>query len=64
MEYFEEIAIKSSLLKRIMWLRNVFILWPNQENVLVLLGHVTSIKLFIQFTMGKENRRTNVLLGC
>ena len=40
-----------------MWLRyvdDIFILWPHQEDVQILLDHVNSIRPFIQFTMVKE----------
>ena len=40
-----------------MWLRYVddtFILWPYQEDVQILLGHVNSIRPSIQFAMEKE----------
>ena len=57
MEYFEEMASGSTSLKPSMWLRHVddmFILWPHQEDVQILLDHVDSIRPSIQFTMEKE----------
>ena len=57
MEYFEEMALGSTSLKPSMWLRYVddtFILWPHQEDVQILLDHVNSIRISIQFTMEKE----------
>ena len=57
MEYFEDIALDSAPLRPTMWLRYVddtFILWPHQEDVQVLLGHVNTIRPSIQFTMEKE----------
>ena len=57
MEYFEEMVLWSTSLKPSMWLRYVddtLILWPHQEDVLILLDHVNSIRPSIQFTMEKE----------
>ena len=57
MEYYEEMALGSTLLKASMWLRYVddtFILWSHQEDVQTLLNLVNSIRPFIQFTMEKE----------
>ena len=57
MEYFEEMALGSTSLKPYMWLRyidDIFILWPHQEDVQILLDHVNSIRSSIQFTMEKE----------
>ena len=56
-EYFEEMALGSTSLRPSMWLRYVddtFILWPNQEDVQILLNHVNSIRPSIQFTLEKE----------
>ena len=57
MEYFEEMALGSISLKPSMWVRYVddtFILWPHQEDVQILLDHVSSIRPSIKFTMEKE----------
>ena len=54
MEYFKEMALVSTSLKPSMWLRYIddtFILWPHQEDVQILLGHMNSIRPSIQFTM-------------
>ena len=56
-KYFEEMALGSASLKSPMWVRYVddtFILWPHQEDIQILLDHVSSIRPSIQFTMGKE----------
>ena len=58
MKFFEEMALGSILLKTSMWLRNAddtFILWPHQEDVQILLDHINSIQLSIQFIMQKEH---------
>ena len=57
MEYFEEMTLGSTSLKPSTWLRYVddtFILWPYQEDVQMLLDHMNSIRLSMQFTMEKE----------
>ena len=57
MEYFEEMALRSTLPKPSMWLRYVndtFILWLHQEDVQILLDHGNSIRPSIQFTKEKE----------
>ena len=57
MKYFEEMALGSTSLKPSMWLRyvdDIFILWPHQEDVQILLDHMNSIRPSIQFTMEKE----------
>ena len=57
MGYFEEIALGSTSLNPLLWLRCVdetFILWPHQKDVQTLLDHVNSIRLSIQFTNEKE----------
>ena len=57
LEYFEEMALGSTSLKPLMWLRYVddtFVLWPHQEDVQKLLDHVNSIWPSIQFTLEKE----------
>ena len=57
MEYFEDMASRSTSLKPSMQLRYIddtFILWPQQEDVQILLDHVNSIRPSIQFTMEKE----------
>ena len=56
MEYVEDMALGSTSLKPSMWLRYVndtFILWPHQEDVQILLGHVNSIRPSMEFTMEK-----------
>ena len=53
-EYFEEMALGSTLQKPSMWLRYVddtFVLWPYQEDVQTLFDHVNSIRPSIQITM-------------
>ena len=57
MEYFKEMALGFTSINPFIWLRYVddtFILWPNQEDVQILLNHVNSIQSFIQFTMEKD----------
>lgn len=56
MEYFENLTLGSASLKPTLllpYVDNTFILWPHQENEQVLFDHVSSIKPFIHFTMGK-----------
>ena len=46
MKYFEEMALGSKSIKPSLWLRyidDLFILWPHQEDVQILLDHVNSI---------------------
>ena len=71
MEYFEEMPLGSTSLKPSTWLRYVddtFILRPQQEDVQILLDHVNSIRLSIQFILEKEqdNKLTflDVLVAC
>ena len=57
MEYFKQIALRSTSLKPSTWLRYIddtFIIWLHQEDVQTLLDHVNSIQPSIQFTMEKE----------
>ena len=56
-EYFVEIALRSTLLKPSLWLRYIddkFNHWPHQEDVQTLLDRVNSIRPSIQFTVEKE----------
>lgn len=58
MEYFAEMAIGTSPLKQTVWLRHVddtFTYWQHEEAVQILMDHVTSMKVSIQFTMDEEN---------
>ena len=58
MEYFEEIALKSTETVPSLWLRYVddtFVIWPHGEDTLPdFLKHLNSIRSPIQFTMEKE----------
>ena len=58
MEYFEEIALKSTEMVPSLWLRYVddtFVIWPHGEDTLPdFLKHLNSIRSPIQFTMEKE----------
>lgn len=59
MEHFEEMALGTTPLKLIIWLRYIvdtLILWPHQEAIQILSGHVNSVRPSIQFTMGGENK--------
>lgn len=69
MEYFEEMDL--GMVKPTVWLRYVhdaFIVWPHQETLNILLDHINSIRLLIQFTVEEENNNQlasfDILITC
>ena len=71
MERFEKMVLGCTSLKPSMWLRyvdDIFIIWPQQEDVQRLLDQVNSIHPSIQFTMEKEQDNKllflNALVTC
>lgn len=60
MEYFEELALRTSPQKSVMWQRyfdNTYILWPHWEDVQELLNLVNLLRPSLQFILEKIKGR-------